>query len=268
MVFGPEGDHEALRAQIQQQLELPTVAFDPFTDLTLGSEARSHLPAQSGRFAPLLGMLVDECAGAQHAIDFLHPRRKAEPPSRARLYWLAGSAVAALVLAVAGYLWMGLSRLDRQIRNNTAALATLNDKAEEAGKVQAQAADIDAWVLGDVTWLDELARLSRTLPPADQMRLTRIQLDAEAEKLARDKPDPTRRQGRMRLEGYARENEVISSVEQQLRDENHHVSGGGGREDNEDADYPWGFDVTVRVDVPAEPQAAKPSPPKAQPAES
>jgi len=37
-------------------------------------------PQKPERFAPLLGMVLDEGASRRHAIDFLHPRRQAAPP--------------------------------------------------------------------------------------------------------------------------------------------------------------------------------------------
>ena len=63
----------------------------------------ASLPEHPGRFAPLLGMLVAEFQQTGHAIDFLHPRRRLEAPSR-RKKWIMAAAAAALAAA-------GLSRL-------------------------------------------------------------------------------------------------------------------------------------------------------------
>jgi hypothetical protein len=58
--------------------------FDPFDELTLGPQLKSRRPEHVGRFAPLLGLLVDEAGGASHAIDFLHPRKKVEKADNRR----------------------------------------------------------------------------------------------------------------------------------------------------------------------------------------
>ena len=54
-------------------------------------------PEHAGRFAPLLGLLVDEVAESPHGIDFLHPRRRPAPPNATRRNVLIGATVAAAV---------------------------------------------------------------------------------------------------------------------------------------------------------------------------
>lgn len=256
VIFGPEQQLSTLQSQLAEKLNLPTIGFDPFSGLTLGSELRSHPPTWPGRFAPLLGMLVGECRGEQHAIDFLHPRRKPEPPNRSLRYALAAGAAAAVVLAVAGYFWLSLRGLDRAIEQRRQQLTALDGKVQQAEKLKNKVAEIDRWVAGDVTWLDELSRLSTHLPSADKVRLRQMQFDAaEAQQMGPQPRGPERRRGRMRLEGYAREHGAISAMQRALRDENHHVFSDGGSEDSGDPDYPWRFDADIEVVVPA-PQLA------------
>ncbi|MCX7669264.1 MAG: hypothetical protein N2439_04250, partial [Anaerolineae bacterium] len=76
---GPE--HAALSERLADRLGAPVELFDPFAGLALEGELARSLPEHPARFAPLLGMLVDELQNAPHAVDFLHPRRKPEPVS-------------------------------------------------------------------------------------------------------------------------------------------------------------------------------------------
>ena len=53
----------------------------------------------------------------------------------------------------------------------------------------------------------------------------------------------------MSLAGYARDSEVISEMEELLRDERHTVLAGPARESDKDPRYPWRFQETVRIDT-------------------
>lgn len=249
LLFGPDVDHSVLRSQIEERLQLPVSGFDPFEGLTTSRELGSNPPEHPGRFAPLLGMLVDECTGAPHAIDFLHPRQKPQPASRTGQYALAGAAVAALVLVAVGYLWLQLRGMDATIRGHNERLAELNQITEDSKQRRDVAATIDKWVAGDITWLDELARLSARLPPAENVRLSGLHLDAV------DSGG-----GRMRLEGYVDQQGTISDIEQDLRDEQHHVYGDGGRLERGDRNYPWRFETLVDIDPPDLDQITQPRP--------
>jgi hypothetical protein len=65
-----------------KSLEQPVRAFDPFQGLELGGALRSGGIVEASRFAPLLGTLSEEAAGARPAIDFLHPRRRPAQKTR------------------------------------------------------------------------------------------------------------------------------------------------------------------------------------------
>ena len=103
VLCGSGEQHAALANQISQDLSTPAELFDPFDGLALAGELAKGLPDHADRFAPLLGTLLDELEQAEHAIDFLHPRRPPEPPSRRNALALAGLAAGLLVLAVIVY---------------------------------------------------------------------------------------------------------------------------------------------------------------------
>ena len=105
-------DHALLKTQLEKQLELDVEYFDPFSALSLVDDLRARRPDHPGRFAPLLGMLADEAAGAPHAIDFLHPRKRPVPVSYRRRNSLVGAVAASVVLGVAGLIWFQYNDLD------------------------------------------------------------------------------------------------------------------------------------------------------------
>ena len=79
VVCGAGQEQEMLTELIKDELGQEVGSFDPFEGIQLSAELSSHKPSHPGRFAPLLGMLLDEAQGVGHAIDFLHPRQAAQP---------------------------------------------------------------------------------------------------------------------------------------------------------------------------------------------
>ena len=92
VLCGAGKQHTALAELIDGRLATPAEVFDPFAGLRLAPELQEVLPEHRGRFTPLLGMLLDELHHSPHAVDFLHPRRRPEPPSRRNTYIAAGAA--------------------------------------------------------------------------------------------------------------------------------------------------------------------------------
>lgn len=254
-LFGNSQEYADLAATIAQTLSLPTHVVDPFANLELVGELRRRLPQHPGRFAPLLGMLLDEASGEGHAIDFLNPRRPAPPKSRRSLVTkIAAAAVAAVVLAALA-IWLALASYDRAIERATARAGQLDRRLAELKPATDQMAEIDKWAASDVIWIDELYRLADKLPPASDAVLLQVQCLAAAEG------------GRMEMEGLVHSTDSIEGLQANLRDEAHGVAGKGSRQDDAGGPYHWRFKSTV--DVLTQTEAAKAvSPSPARPAAS
>jgi Tfp pilus assembly PilM family ATPase len=237
VLCGHSEDHRQLAAVIGEKLQLRVDHFDPFAGLAVSRQLRSHPPEKPERFAPLLGMVLDEASGRRHAIDFLNPRKKAPPPSRRRQYVLAAATAAAVVLAALLGIWLHFGSLQRQRNQLQAQSNDLERKIKQSAGVEGQLREIEKWSLGDVNWLVELERLSKPehFPPAKDARLAEWKTAAAAAG------------GQMTLIGNARQSEVISTLEQQVRDERHTVITGPSVIDKEDASYPWSFQEKVVV---------------------
>ena len=107
---------------------------DPYEHLVLSDNLKSQCPDPGG-FAPLLGALLDEASEQPHAIDFLHPRKKSEPPSPRRLAISLGAAAALLVLALISAIGWQIFTLDHIIAQQRKQSANL-DTAVESAKTQ------------------------------------------------------------------------------------------------------------------------------------
>lgn len=240
ILCGETAEHSELIDRLGQHLEMPVRCMDPFEYVALDPQLKERLPERRGRFAPLLGMLVDECRGAPPALDFLNPRKRPEAPNRRRLYAALAVAVALVLCLAAGGLWMTLRGLDRQIAGLEDELARLRRENESLQTVQHQAEQIDAWAAADPVWLDEFYRLAERFPPAESAHLTSLEtqvLDTAV--------------GRMHLHGFVDQHQRIAELEGTLRDEYRRVFVPSSHQDPDSPKRQWSFDATVEFHLPS-----------------
>lgn len=235
---GPE--HTALAERVREQLATTTELFDPFEGQSLGRELAAAMPDHPGRFAPLVGMLLDELEQVAPAVDFLHPRQPPKPRSRRNLIVLV--AVAASLL-VAGFLflrWQDRRALAAEVETLKGQNAKLDLALKRAERIAKASAEIEKWTATDVVWLDELRRLAERLPPAQEVMLTQVTAGA------------SRTGGEIKIDGLAQSAATIDRLEQGLRDASHRVEGEHRGEDASRDDYPWQFSSSLFV-PPEEP---------------
>jgi Tfp pilus assembly PilM family ATPase len=232
VLCGHGNQHGALAATIQEELNTPAEVFDVFADLKLDGDLRRAMPEQPERFAPLLGALLDELEGTGHAIDFLHPRRRPEPPSRQNQYVLAGSAVLLLVLLTVGLGWYRKSALQEEVKRLQAEAATLKRQVAQATKVERLAGKISDWASPEVVWLDELLWLSEKFPPAQEGMLTQLQC-------------MSRGGGEIHVKGLAKDVSTVKEMEDRLRDAAHRVQSRDKSVDTSQKMYTYNFSSTI-----------------------
>ncbi len=211
VLCGSGDQHAALAATMEERLGTPAELFDPFGGLDLQGDLKRELPAHPGRFAPLLGMLLDELHHTAHAVDFLHPRRRPAPPSRRRTYALGALAVLVPVVGLLAYGVLEWNRLgaervrledDLKLWEPQAALVAKDDKAYK---------EIEAWKAGDLVWLDVLDRLSEKFPAAKDAMLSQIEFRS------------TRTGGELRMEGAVASAATIKAMNDALADKMHRI---------------------------------------------
>lgn len=226
----------AVAEALGKSLEQPVRAFDPFQGLELGGALRSGGVVEASRFAPLLGTLSEEAAGARPAIDFLHPRRRPVQKTRterARPLALVGAGVFAAALL--GFYWQ-LSTLDGEIVHQTTALKNATDEAKKLDKIKKQYDALAAWQQSDIVWLDELAGLSQAVSPPQAAMLTNLSLDTGGLKGA----------PQIKIEGVAASLSDVGNISDRLRKHVELASGKLGK-DTKLASYPEKFDATLTI---------------------
>lgn len=238
VLCGADAAHQALGAMLGERLSLPLACFDPFDDAALSGELAKLRPDDTGRFASLVGVLADEADKRSPAIDFLHPKRRPEPPSRKNRYLLAGAAGLLLVLWGLIFAWMTVRGMDDKIRALQTKRQDLDRKLKEADKTRKLADALDAWRASDVLWLEELKRLNEKVPPAKEVMLNKLTLAAGE------------RGGQITLEGFAAGAEAVQTLEQSLEDDAHRLISKGKAEDASQPPYTIRFGSVVVIRPP------------------
>ncbi len=107
------GDQQSdldLARSIEAELQIHVERFDPFSGVKLGRALVASPPKHPGRFAPLVGMLLAELKPSNHAVDFLHPRRRAAAADPRKKWIIAAACAATLLLG-----WLIYSRIEHYL---------------------------------------------------------------------------------------------------------------------------------------------------------
>ena len=246
-IFGEPEEYAELIEKLGDELLLMAKTIDPFKAVGIH---RSRYPENTGKYASLVGMLVDEAHSAGHAIDFLNPKKKPKPPSRA---WFA--AAAAAVLAAFGlWTWYQANEefaiLDAQIANLNAEYSKHHKRIQQlaqphVGTLKGRRVDyartlrgvrgqVLAWDTADVNWLDELRDLSLRLPSGRDILLLRMNMAA-----ARAGG------GVVGFNGLVRDPLVVMRMETDVRDSFHGINSRHQQQRSKSGDYTWSFETSI-----------------------
>ncbi|MDG2223255.1 MAG: hypothetical protein P8L85_17870 [Rubripirellula sp.] len=212
-------------------------ALDPFTLVDVDRKLQAELPEHVGRLAPLIGLLAADENDENLLIDFLNPRKKVEEvPNPYRKAVLIGVPIAAVAL-IAFAIYFQLRGLDQQIADLKSSNATMKSEVDTANESVQRTEKIDAYLDGDVNWLNELRRMAITIPASEELIVRGISASSNTRSGG----------GVITLEGAVTEPAVIDKLEQSLRDENHRVAGDGASEKATNDAYGWGFVETIAI---------------------
>jgi hypothetical protein len=236
VLCGQDEMHADLARSVEAELAMPVQMFDPFGGFERGTALRGLPLEHPGRFAPLLGMCQTELRQESHVVDFLHPRRRAPPPSKRRKWIMAGSAVGALLLV-----WLAVARIQHynlaaeveDLANEIKAL----DKASstpEAKKRRDAAAAIAKWTAEDTIWLDQLLAMSENFPPAQDAILRELTFAVR------------QNEGQVEAKGSVRNAKIIEKMEERVRARGGRIVSKSSGEDPAAKDYPWRFDDSIK----------------------
>jgi len=237
VVFANQDRHTELRATMSNQLSLPVDTVDPFSTVKVSGDIERRLPDEPGRFAPLLGMMLDEAAEAGHGIDFLHPRKRPEPKTqRTRNLAIAAAAVAVLCLFFGGIQWL-LYQKDQEIKQLNESVTSMKKNVDVATKNERDLAELEKFMSGNIDWLSEFARLSSGAPPSKDFLINSVTVSVQENGGAN-----------VRIDGLVKSRDHLSQIENRLRQKGHRVISGDFLQDNTHPGYPWKFSQTLIIE--------------------
>ena len=246
VIFGDGQHHTSLKQLLEKELSLTVKLIDPLERVEW-ADVKVKKPDYPGTFAPLVGMMLDEAAGVAPTIDFLHPRKKAPPPNQRRRYAIVAAAIAAVFLLAFGVMQWQLWSLDSELDTLRTKRFKQDKLAKESVKPVKDAESLDAFVAGDVNWLDELATLSSKMPPPENAIVSEMTIQVL----------PKGGGGIIKFVGHTDTSERVAQLEDNLRDKQHTVSGKGTAQDPDREALQWTFDETITVAPPTDRSAAK-----------
>jgi Tfp pilus assembly PilM family ATPase len=247
VLCGENQQQAELAQRLEKELGVPTELFDPFKGLNLSAELRDAPPEHPGRFAPLLGLLLAELEHTGHAVDFLHPRRRQEPPKKWKRLVLPGAVAVVLVL---GYLGWGIwerQSIRWEIAEKRAQISELKKKNEESGKTKEIVDEIEKWTATDICWLDELEGLSRKFPPASEAMISKLEVASNQKGVE------------VTFSGLTRTAATIAEMEKRVNDPARTIEIKGSGEETKVKPYTWQFNGKLKINpsLPPAPAAAE-----------
>lgn len=164
---------ELLNAVYEEGEQAPVEIVNPFT---LSNVRCEEPPIGASRFAPLLGMLLNEQRQRRPSIDFLRPKEKPKPINTARY-----AVFAAVLLAICVY---GLHIMNQRVLDAMRKdVAALQEKYSTTSAMYAQLQPpygvlsiAKAWESGCSNWLDELREISLLFPASQDLVVTEMTL--------------------------------------------------------------------------------------------
>jgi Tfp pilus assembly PilM family ATPase len=235
VLCGHQQVHLDLARSIETELGIHVELFDPLGGVKLGRALVQSPPQHPGRFAPLVGMLLAELTPSTHAVDFLHPRRRAERPDNRKIWVAAGVAVSVLLLAWIIYLRIDHSRLVGAVNDLSQRSKSLDEALTRADAKGIRSRTVEiAKVVGDeVIWLDRLYDLNQSFPTAEDAVVAQLTVNS------------TIRGGQIDLKGSVRKQDVIARLQEKIGTHGEIMTLRGSSENRTDSPYPLSFDAFV-----------------------
>ena len=230
-LFGIGTRLEPLRKAIETQLKLDAEIWNPFTNVRLNADP----PSRPGRWAALLGMMLNQATDTRQPIDFLNPRRRPKPQSSREKYLLYSflSVVAVAILAVGAFLMV--DQKNRQIAELQRQKTTSDLSVVKATVLQGQADLVATFQNESVNFIEEISNISAVMPDPKDARVSKLTGALN------------HGEAQMTMDVQVKNHLHISEIESSLQDKDRQVNGRRSRERGE-VEFPWSFQTITVID--------------------
>jgi Tfp pilus assembly PilM family ATPase len=239
VLCGLPQSHLELACALEDELALPVKLVDPFRDVKLGRALVLSPPEHPGRFAPLVGMLLAELRPGNHAVDFLHPRRRAETADPRKKWAIAGIAAAVLLVAWFVYARVDQFRLAARVEQLQQQSREMDKRLDDAKRAQAASGEIIRWADEEVNWLDRFYALNQGFPPAKVVVLDEASVNSGASG------------GEMELKGWVAQPDDMARLADGVRAHGYQMSQKSSGDNRTVPPYTCYFEAAVLPEKPA-----------------
>jgi Tfp pilus assembly PilM family ATPase len=165
-----------VREKLTDAVEVPIYSFDPFA----GAE-RPELPINHrGSFAGAIGLCYARAEKGGIPINFAQPRQP-RPPENPQKRRMLAAVLLAVVLIGGGFFFARqlTARAEVQVVMEQASTVEATAEATQLKDELARLKAMEDW--DTVVWLDELYNLAADIPNVDELRITQITAQPEAQ---------------------------------------------------------------------------------------
>ncbi len=172
VIVGKEAMHQELSDTLSQLVEEPIELFDPLAYTSIDSTVKNNMPNNAAAFLGLMGCVIQLANNETPAIDFLHPTQPPKQTAGRDRAVKLGIYAAAAVAVIAVALWYPVKTkrdtIDEkyQLVGQAGSLTPqLIKEQDDKNKVlAAKLGTVGEFSTNTVSWLNEIAYLSDTLP--------------------------------------------------------------------------------------------------------
>jgi hypothetical protein len=235
---------ESLAGQLTKGLDMPVRLFDPLKGLTVKPEAASE------RYAALFGAIRQAVRREPIQIDFYNPKKRLEDTGKRNLFTGIAAAVLLLIVCLFGYAFYSRSVLQSEINALKIQFNDLNKTAGTVVEQKKQLDAIDAWLVDNVNWFEQLEWLSRNALSSQDMMIRNLTLSSASG-------------GTLIFDSLLRDQSRLPLMEERLRDSAHALQMGQLGPESGNSRYSYRGNVTIRLSkdaVTAESSAQTPNP--------
>jgi FtsZ-binding cell division protein ZapB len=230
-LFGLAAEQNLLADALRETLQASVTLLDPLGQLP---RTMSELPESIHQFAPLLGTVTN--TNKTETVNFAKPKCAV---SISPIYRRVAIYATAVVMLLGYFIWSGLDEVG-QLRSKSQELkqqlSSTQKKIDDMKKRTAVVDYFEEWQKDDINWLEELRALSGRFPERTETQVKSMTLSVGSN-----------RRGVISMNLRAKDDLVISRLEQAIRDSFHQIRTNQLSQNSTDTEYPWQFGASILV---------------------
>ena len=230
-LFGDPSELKDIAQAFQRDSQYEVHVKNPLANFEIDRHAQTDNLHQ---FAALIGGVTE--VDKRHQVDFVSPKCQRKFPAIYRRLITYGSVAAAVLIML---VYSGLNEVGQANQANVKLRQEIKKVEDQIADMKKRTAVVDyvkRWENEEVNWLEELRGLSLRFPSRDKAQVRSMTMSVNSN-----------RRGVVSMSVRSRDESVISSLEQAIRDEYHQVRTSSLSQSSSEGDFGWQFNAAVSI---------------------